>query len=201
MDIKQTFNELVDVYFPELKGQGWRVRVQPNLSGKAGECRREKRMILINHTIDKDLRTLLLHELCHTKALGHGVKFITVMLRVLRTINRINCDPLPMWGKLPHKEIINRIQSQTELYNSWKEEIRCAIDVYGMRSEGVIELFHQYTLDSPESSYNNIRRSVAKESALTLKEFDKRYGKRAKEAYKEANKFMKITRKGGEPFN
>lgn len=171
-------------------GQGWRIRLQPNLAANGGQCKPEKKMVLSKY-VDRDeleLKILLLHELCHAKAMGHGVKFITVTLRVLKTIVK-KCHSAKN-SQLPLEELNRHIQDSWKLYEEWKKEIQKYIDVYGISDDPVL-LLSDWTSDAPDQSYNELRQATARHFGLNLKNFDKWYGKRAQKSYRSIKESLK----------
>ena len=169
--LNSLFNEVRECFFPrwEVKRQ-WRVVIKDfEVTRLGGFCKSETKTIEISPTIIKNLRLLLIHEICHAVASpSHGKIWGS---RFLKAANKAK--------ELGQLTLAREIEKEVEGYRQsppvTAHYVRCVV------ADAV--------MDQPDASFEEIIQWAAENVLLAPDELVRRYPS-VKKAFSETKKFM-----------
>jgi hypothetical protein len=127
-ELKRAFEQVRSDLFPHWDRKGlWRVKAVPFLAPE-GKCDILKKTILIRKIPDSisELKLLLIHEICHHNASGHGAKWYRNMQAVAQRAETIG-----------QQEIAKLIRKEIE--ESQQGEVVRAATIYGTLADWILD--------------------------------------------------------------
>ena len=172
--LKEAFEYIHGIFFPRWdRYNQWKVQLVPDLLVQGLYDRKTKTIMLqCLPECDRDLYTLLVHEICHACDPYHGKKWINRMLKVSQKARIIG-----------HKNLEKEILNEMDLY----QNATCI----RVSAQSVYELIEYTVLARPEWSYKKIVKRVAKQYGCYPEELEKRF-RRCKSVYDEVLKLIPL---------
>ncbi|MBN2381432.1 hypothetical protein JXQ70_00985 [bacterium] len=171
-ELQKAFEYVRKTYFPRWdKGGEWSVQLDPGLRLE-GECIIKEKKIKVQSVSNNkiELYHLLIHEICHTSALGHKKKWLNRMLKKAEIAERVG-------------ELELSISLKNEVDSEINADYPTPNDVYNNVVDWVNEA-------QGDASYEYIIYSVAKMIGFMPHELEERY-KECRKVYDEAVKNIK----------
>ena len=143
-----------------------------------GRCWPEEKKITVRFVSknDDDLKLLLIHEICHSSALGHDKKWFSRMLKASSRAKKAG------W-----LNVADMIKKEVKGYQAGAV----------ITKSTVYARIHDALLDCPDASYESIKNSLAYDLGIYPKEFEETYKQARKvyeTAYRQRQKMMKAER-------
>ena len=169
-EIEAAFKTVREIIFPQWDRKGeWKVFYDPDLPS-FGECLSKKKMIIIGwvYKDSEDIKTLLVHEICHSSIDGHNKRFFTRMLKAADRADKAGWSNV---ADLIRKDV-----------KSYENSIRPnALYIYEQIEDYLIENY-------PDASYETVITYVARSNGIYPEELKKSF-KRCREVYDKASRF------------
>jgi hypothetical protein len=165
-ELSAAFEHVRKTVFPQWdKNDEWKVFYDPGLP-PSGICLIEKKKIIVQSVYEysEALNALLVHEICHSSAPGHGKRFLIRMLKAADRADRVG------WSK-----VADLIREEVKNYENGRAAT--ASEMY--------ERIADCLMDNHNASYESVIAYMAQEYGMHPDEFEKCY-KKCREVYDEA---------------
>jgi len=179
--LQQIFEDVRSNIFPRWDTNFlWKVVYDHQLPSQGLCCPKDKRIVLSSvPSNDDELRLLLIHEICHSSALGHDERWSERMLKAADRAEKAG------WLK-----VADLVRAEVEMY---QESPR-------VRASWVYERISDCLMDIPGASYEKVIALLAREYGMYADDFKIRF-KRCRLVYEKAWDEHRIRLKIRQKFN